>query len=292
MGCRLSDLPVDRSAMLKILESEKAFFLAFSGYANMEGKWIDLEYWLMNGGLDIFKSALEKCSKVEELSQNRYSMVLLCFDHPWSVGEFTARETVMIEMMRMLFEKALTQLDNIQGQKVQPGLALFFFYIGTLPALARNQIVGNDTIPVLNVHATPEPSKIHQRLFVRCEEFLRKEGIPLTVEVEFDGLGIGLYHMDMVLKRGEQIIGFIEVDGSQHFRGQRIEAGGNSGGLGEPFQRRRKDLLKEFLYRHKYPGVPLKRIELFEEKSFSTLAKNLEQIVVEFSETEENQEKE
>jgi hypothetical protein len=100
----------------------------------------------------------------------------------------------------------------------------------------------------------------HLVLFRQLREELEKRnkeehGCQRKYEIinEFEGIKKGLFPVDIVIKKDEKIVGFIEVDGPHHYRIDK-ETGKQ--------KLRRADQLKEFLYHHDYPKVPFIRIDV------------------------------
>jgi len=89
-----------------------------------------------------------------------------------------------------------------------------------------------------------------------------------SLQNEFNGLG-GVFPVDVGVFYEETLVAFVEIDGEFHykFEGQTEDNDGWSSGepkdtsrWGGAMQLRRKDRLKEFCYRAKYPRVPLFRV--------------------------------
>lgn len=89
-----------------------------------------------------------------------------------------------------------------------------------------------------------------------------------SLQNEFNGLG-GVFPVDVGVYFQETLVAFVEIDGEFHykFEGQTEDNDGWSEGepkdtsrWGGAMQLRRKDRLKEFCYRAKYPQVPLFRV--------------------------------
>jgi hypothetical protein len=74
----------------------------------------------------------------------------------------------------------------------------------------------------------------------------------LRIENEFSGLSGGLYPVDAAVWIGDRLLAFIEVDGVSHYRKSANE------------KLRRRDELKQWLYRHQYPNVPMLRTRLLD----------------------------
>jgi len=67
-----------------------------------------------------------------------------------------------------------------------------------------------------------------------------------SVQHEFAGFG-GVFSVDSGVYLDDKLVAFVEIDGEFHYR---------------QFDRQlcRKDQMKEYLYRLKFPGIPLYRI--------------------------------
>ena len=77
------------------------------------------------------------------------------------------------------------------------------------------------------------------------------------IENEFPGLH-AVFPIDAAVYRGDRLIAFLEVDGDTHFtydmRGQK--------------QLRRIDMLKMFLYRNRFPSIPIYRINVEDSNKY------------------------
>ena len=77
------------------------------------------------------------------------------------------------------------------------------------------------------------------------------------IENEFPGLH-AVFPIDAAVYREDRLIAFLEVDGDTHFtydmRGQK--------------QLRRIDLLKMFLYRNRFPSIPIYRVNVEDSNTY------------------------
>ena len=96
------------------------------------------------------------------------------------------------------------------------------------------------------------PSRLHANTVESMIKFLQKKakvdktGRKFTLFNEYSGLK-GVFPVDAAVYDGDKLLAFVEIDGESHYKqfNQKL---------------RRKDKLKEFLYRFHYPSIPLYRI--------------------------------
>jgi hypothetical protein len=117
-------------------------------------------------------------------------------------------------------------------------------------------------LPVISIpYEKLRSSPAHQLLFQQLEHDLKemevKEGEfnlegrkVYEIANEFEGIRKGLFSVDMAVKKNNKLIGFVEIDGDQHYR---VDEATRKKKL------RRKDQLKEALYRYDYPDIPFLR---------------------------------
>ena len=155
--------------------------------------------------------------------------------------------------------------------------AIFFEFLNVIPggnALIRH-VIGDDNDTFVSGPAAGIPSRLHSRSVDSMMKHLHywskhqsrkhkkngnktkedegegKEGVSFCfkfgVQHEFNGLVRGVFPVDAAVYCNDELVALIEIDGEFHYKQ-----------LGQ--QLRRKDQLKEFLYRCHYPTLPLFRI--------------------------------
>ena len=90
-----------------------------------------------------------------------------------------------------------------------------------------------------------KPSKLQQSVVSSLTTSLRKKNEKFEVEDEYSAFN-GAFPIDATIFEGDKPVAFVEVNGPQHYR--------QDGRL------RRKDLMKEALYRSKYPDASYTRV--------------------------------
>lgn len=151
-----------------------------------------------------------------------------------------------LDLLRNLFIKCIERFRSIEGLELDrenyDQIAVFFALVEALPN-GKNvieSILGH--IPQVSGPAALVPSGLHAKVM----EFTMKHlDSRFTTQNEFNGLK-GIFPIDAAIYVGDDLLAFIEVDGEYHYKGQQ--------------ELRRKDRLKEFLYKTRFPSVPLYRV--------------------------------
>lgn len=90
-----------------------------------------------------------------------------------------------------------------------------------------------------------KPSKLQQGVVSALTSALRRKNADFEVEDEYSAFS-GAFPVDATIFEGDKPVAFVEVNGPQHYR--------------EDGRLRRKDLMKEALYRGKYPDASFTRV--------------------------------
>jgi hypothetical protein len=90
-----------------------------------------------------------------------------------------------------------------------------------------------------------KPSKLQQGVVSALTTALRRKNADFEVEDEYSAFS-GAFPVDATIFEGDKPVAFVEVNGPQHYR--------------EDGRLRRKDLMKEALYRGKYPDASFTRV--------------------------------
>jgi hypothetical protein len=122
-------------------------------------------------------------------------------------------------------------------------------YFELMRVLQRGQNVVKQVcgrVPRMSGPAGAVPSKMHAMTVHAMEAVLKRLSEQYECFNEFNGLW-GVFPIDAAVFHADKLVALVEVDGEFHYKlqGQQL---------------RRKDKLKEFLYRCQYPGVPLYRM--------------------------------
>jgi len=89
------------------------------------------------------------------------------------------------------------------------------------------------------------PSKLHATTSSSMLTQLLKHSIDFDIFNEFSGLH-GVFPIDTAVYYKNNLVALVEIDGEYHYKSQQL---------------RRKDRLKDFLYRHHYKNIPLYRMK-------------------------------
>jgi len=89
------------------------------------------------------------------------------------------------------------------------------------------------------------PSKLHATTSNSMLTHLLKHSIDFDIFNEFSGLH-GVFPIDTAVYYKNELVALVEIDGEYHYKSQQL---------------RRKDRLKDFLYRHHYKNIPLYRMK-------------------------------
>jgi hypothetical protein len=103
-------------------------------------------------------------------------------------------------------------------------------------------------------HEICQMSKLHISVVQSLTEALQRRSSVFVLENEYSAFG-GTLPVDATIFREGKVVAFIEIDGPHHY---------SRGVL------RRKDLLKEMLYRKKHPGAVFARVRHDQVKRFGT----------------------
>ena len=89
------------------------------------------------------------------------------------------------------------------------------------------------------------PSKLHATTSNSMLTHLLKHSTDFDIFNEFSGLH-GVFPIDTAVYYKNELVALVEIDGEYHYKSQQL---------------RRKDRLKDFLYRHHYKNIPLYRMK-------------------------------
>jgi hypothetical protein len=206
-----------------------------------------------------------------------YSLVVLTFEADYSDFSYMVEKRLKskrgggataLGTTSMLFNmhtKLLMRFKELQYSEFDKEnydqFAVYFAFMEVIPR-------GNDLITAIVGHVprtsgpcATVPSKLHERAMASTMNNLNPEFF--SIQHEFNGLG-GIFPVDSAIYFRDELLAFIEVDGEFHYKlaGQQL---------------RRKDQLKEFLYRCRFPDTPLYRIrsDQCRELGFYKLGKGL-----------------
>lgn len=172
----------------------------------------------------------------QQLTNTMYATIMMAFDcmdsaAPWSLFH------ALCQRYRTL------QCDS---KEAKSQAKVFFEVLSAFPQGHAMILEELGSKPSIDVPAANITNQAHRRV---AKEFCRL--LPdFEVENEFSCVG-GVWDIDIALKRDGQVVAFVEVNGMVHYK---LEG-----------QLRRKDLLKEFIYAHTFPGRKIYRIDVHEK---------------------------
>jgi hypothetical protein len=142
------------------------------------------------------------------------------------------------------------QFDPYDSQSYDQ-FASYFYMLSACPG-GREMIaavLGN--IPLRHGPGGSIPSRMHAVVSTDLLQTLLATSDRFSITHEFCGLN-GVFDIDSAVYIDDDLIVFIEVDGEFHYRQGTVSRG--------ELVLRRKDRLKEHLYRSKFPDIPLLRL--------------------------------
>jgi hypothetical protein len=173
------------------------------------------------------------------------------------------KSQILIQIYQRFFQ-AIQQLNfsELQGKIELNGIISFCHIIRRLPLQFQTQITKGFPIPTIeltrNVPSSISPiteqltnsliEEMKKRITIgkkRFENVLNSNKDVYSIENRYDGISTFLYSVDIIIKKNDQILAFIEIPSSKcyHDKEQKVL--------------RRIYHLKEFLYSHDYPHIPL-----------------------------------
>lgn len=172
------------------------------------------------------------------------------------------------------------------SNEAQSQLAVYFEWLNTFPSsfLAKLlQQLNLQTLPVVQNPFLPSASstqfkfskaltaRVHQRIERyfqegKITEEQRRSLLNIRCIDEFKGLKSGIFCIDIAITlddEGKAVLLFVEIDGNYH-QHTKVKRRTEDGKVEEILTIDTKDQLKEYLYRHYYKTVPLKRMSIQE----------------------------
>ena len=151
-----------------------------------------------------------------------------------------------IVSLRRIFVKCIERFKLIEGLELDrenyDQFAVFFTLIEALPNGKEQveSILGY--LPRISGPTALVPSGLHAKVM---ESTMKHLDSRFSLQNEFNGLR-SVFPIDAAVYVDDNLLAFIEIDGDFHYKFQQ--------------ELRRKDRLKEFLYKSKFPSVPLYRV--------------------------------
>jgi hypothetical protein len=223
------------------------------GFAVVDVAWDDLSVEVHEAIEHTVLRAVTKFT-IQEMSNLMYSLALLTFDADSSafasaVDEqingslpHTQSENILLNVHSALL-KLFVELDQATYYKENfDQFGVYFAFMRAWPGGEKLVLSLLGEIPSTTGPTATIPSWLHTRTIESTMSWLNGR---FSVQHEFNGLN-GVFPVDAGIFFNDKLLVFIEVDGEFHYKGIQ--------------QLRRKDRLKEFLYRHAFPNIPLYRI--------------------------------
>ena len=177
-----------------------------------------------------------------------YALALLTFDFDATLDGNKKEHEEVLWIIHNAVVRAYRDADpTLFATEHFDQFAIYFEMMKTLPRGKQlvEQVLG--CIPNSSGPAGHVPSRMHAVTVTTMIEFLQQNESPeYNCFHEFSGLG-GVFPVDSAVYFGNTLVALVEVDGERHYK-QNWE------------QLRRKDQLKEHLYRFHYPGIPMYRL--------------------------------
>lgn len=168
-----------------------------------------------------------------------------------------------IESLRRMYVKCIQRYKPVEGMELDrenyDQFAVFFALMETLP-LGKERIesiLGH--IPQISGPTALIPSGLHAKVM---ESTMKHLDSRFSLQNEFIGMK-SVFPIDAAIYFDDNLLAFIEIDGDYHYKFQQ--------------ELRRKDRLKEFLYKSKFPKIPLYRVrhDHCEALGFTKLGRSL-----------------
>lgn len=203
--------------------------------------------------------------QIQEVANLMYAISLLTFDAdnvPTSQcmeqalkGTKTVTNTdILFDIHTEIILKFHTWKEVDFEQENYDQFEVYFEFMRTIPYAVEwiTSLIGY--MPQASGPCAPIPSVLHTKTIQATMANL--DPSEFSVFHEFNGLRGGVFPIDCAVYYHDKLLAFIEVDGNYHYKNIDGEFKRNW----SEHQLRRKDRLKESLYKNKFPHIPLYRI--------------------------------
>jgi hypothetical protein len=196
-------------------------------------------------GFDSYNGALS--SRSQALANIIYGLSLMVFDT--ESRQLTADLTpVHIALLDAVSDMGVLKFSDIEKEQI---LIYIHLLHTVLPASEVTLIDAHCPKHIIRADATNDvPSKLQESVISALTSALRRRNHALEVSNEYSAFS-GVFPVDATVFEGELPVAFVEVDGPHHFHFSAAEGRAKL---------RRKDIMKETLYRRKHPTATFIRV--------------------------------
>jgi len=196
-------------------------------------------------GFDSYNGALN--SRSQALANIIYGLSLMVFDT--ESRQLTADLTpVHIALLDAVSDMGVLKFSDIEKEQI---LIYIHLLHTVLPASEVSLIDAHCPKHIIRADATNDvPSKLQESVISALTNALRRRNHALEVANEYSAFS-GVFPVDATVFEGELPVAFVEVDGPHHFHFSAAEGRAKL---------RRKDIMKETLYRRKHPTATFIRV--------------------------------
>lgn len=196
-------------------------------------------------GFDSYNGALS--SRSQALANIIYGLSLMVFDT--ESRQLTADLTpVHIALLDAVSDMGVLKFSDIEKEQI---LIYIHLLHTVLPASEVSLIDAHCPKHIIRADATNDvPSKLQESVISSLTSALRRRNHALEVANEYSAFS-GVFPVDATVFEGELPVAFVEVDGPHHFHFSAAEGRAKL---------RRKDIMKETLYRRKHPTATFIRV--------------------------------
>jgi hypothetical protein len=240
----------DRFASTSKLSMSSAGSRSSSSSNSVTGKVEELELsWLMappdnrvrasRGPSHVEKKQVQPMSP-QALANLMYAVSLLIFEESTEVHEdLTPVHIALLDSISLI---GVGSSHFSEAEKEQ--ILIYLSTLQTLTPLGQN-VIDRPKCTLRADKPFVKPSKLQQSVVSALTTALRRKNADFEVEDEYSAFS-GAFPVDATIFEGDKPVAFVEVNGPQHYR--------------EDGRLRRKDLMKEALYRGKYPDASFTRV--------------------------------
>lgn len=224
------------------------------GFANLDTAWTNFDEKTQKSIEISLLNTLQQTT-TQEIANFMYSFALLTFDADYSVFSKLAlkklktkkvHEQLSSDIFWNVHRKALERFMEVNLLQLErenfDQFSGYFELMRVIPGGEEFVVSMLGYFPRISGPCALIPSGLHAQTIWAMKDCL--DGDVFSIQNEFNGLR-GLFPVDAAVYYHDELLAFIEVDGEFHYKGSEL---------------RRKDRMKEFLYKHHYPGIQFYRV--------------------------------